>query len=161
MAKTAAVSVAIPEGFVRSGSANAVGWFDQGTIGNVVAGNLIGMFSRKDALRTEGTSNFFQVEITQECQVRVERGEEAHMETAPKGSIINVNYGPKTKPWQKLCEQIDRGASYEVYGVIAGSKIKISAGRTMHNFEVMHKMTRPPMASEAVDFDGSAEQEQG
>lgn len=139
-----------PEGFQRSGSANAVGWFNQGKIGNVLSGKLSGMFERKDALRKDsgGTSNFFQVQIDRECEVRAERGDEAKMVTAKPGDYVNVNYGPKTKVWEEFITDIKHGAEYAVFGTIAGSKIKITAGRQMHNFEVFHKMVRPPMEQE-------------
>ena len=41
----------LPEGFARSGSANAVGWFDHTTLGNMARGSLVGMFRRPDQLK--------------------------------------------------------------------------------------------------------------
>jgi len=155
-AASAPVAVSVPEGFKRSGSANAVGWFNQQKIGNVLSGKLLGMFTRKDALRSEGTSNFFQVQIDQPCEVRADRGEDAAMVAANPGDVVNVNYGPKTKPWENFMNNIAAGAVYQVYGVIAGGKIKIGGGRTMHNFDTYDKMISPPItdAADDVDLDG-------
>jgi hypothetical protein len=118
------------------------------------------MYQRKDKLRQEGTSNFFQVQIVVPCEVRVDRGEDASMQEAPAGSIVNVNYGPKTRGWENLVGDIKRGAVYEVYGVIAGAKVKLDGGRTMHNFDVFEKCTRAPeeSAESDVDFQGSSEE---
>jgi len=154
------VAVSIPEGFKRSGSANAVGWFNQGKIGNILSGRLLGMFTRKDQLRPDGTSNFFQVQIDQPCEVRAERGEDAQMVQAKAGDVVNVNYGPKTKPWESYQNNIQNGAVYQVYGAIVGSKIKIGAGRTMHNFDTYDKMISPPMATDDSDFDGGSDEQE-
>ena len=149
----------IPEGFKRSGSANAVGWFHQGKIGNQLSGKLLGMYTRKDGLRQEGTSNFFQVLVDQPCEVRAERGESAVMVEAKPGDVVNVNYGPKTKPWEQYVQDINRGAVYAVFGVIAGAKIKIGAGKTMHNFDVFDKMVTPPTVdADETDFDGGQDE---
>jgi hypothetical protein len=148
-----------PEGFQRSGSANAVGWFNMAKIGNTLRGTLIGMFERKDKLRAEtGTSNFFQVRISQECEVRADRGDDAAMVMAKTGDVVNINYGPKTKPWETLIGDLKRGAEYEVIGCIIGAKAKLEGGRTMHNFDVYQKMVRAPQVdSEAgLDFEGGA-----
>ena len=36
-------------------------------------------------MRPDGISNFFQVDIDQDCEVRAERGEDAQMVTAKAG----------------------------------------------------------------------------
>lgn len=157
---------AAPADFQRSGSANAVGWWDQSTAGNVLTGKLVGMFQRKDVLRQEqgGNSKFFQVEISQPCQVRVDRGTEAHMEQAEPGTpdkptVVNVNYGPKTRPWEDFLSDIRRGAEFLVWANPMGRKIKITGGRTMHDIDVRHKMVTPPtdVPEFAGDDDGSDE----
>jgi len=159
---SAPVDFQAPEGFQRSGSANAVGWFDMTTVGNKIHGELIGMFRRKDQLRQEGVSDFFQVLISEPCQVRADRGEEAKIVEAKAGDVVNVNYGPKTKPWETLISDIKRGAKYEVLGCIIGGKVKLNGGKTMHNFDVYQKMIQAPSAEvEAdVDFEGSSDEAQ-
>lgn len=157
---TTSPNVQAPEGFQRSGTAIATGWFNMGLIGNELSGTLLGLYNRKDKLRTEGTSQFFQVQIDKECQVRVERGEDAKMAVAKVGEIVNVNFGPKTRPWADLIPDIRRGAEYAVYGKIAGIKLKLDGGRTMHAFDTFQRMVRPPTESSSeVDFEGGSEAE--
>jgi hypothetical protein len=145
--------VAAPEGFRRLGSVANAGWFDMKTIGNTLKGVLEGMYERKDDLNPKKVSNFFQVRITTDCQVRMGRGEDADIVTAKSGDYVNLNYGPKTKDLEKLIADISLGAVYEVFGVVAGEKIKLTGGRTMHNFEVFTKMTRAPQSIEDSEPD--------
>lgn len=156
------VDFQLPEGFQLSGSDNAVGWFNQQKIGNTLRGSLIGMFERPDQLRKEGTSKFFQVRVSQPCEVRADRGDDATMVEAKAGDVVNVNYGPKTKNWEDLVADIKRGAEYEVIGCIVGDKVKLSGGRNMHNLKVGERLVRPPRASTEsdVDFEGSAAEDQ-
>jgi hypothetical protein len=51
----------IPEGFHRSGSAKAVGWFNFSKVGNTLRGRLLGSYERPDSHRIKGsgaTSSF-------------------------------------------------------------------------------------------------------
>lgn len=153
-------SASPPEGFQRSGSAIASGWFDHGLIGNTLSGTLLGVFEAPSKLRADGKAKFFQVQIDTACRVRVDRGEDAKFVEAKVGDIINVNYGPKTKPWEKLVDEIKRGAVYTVWAQISGSKVKLGGGRTMHAFDTYQQMVSPPKSEEEVpDFDGSADGE--
>ena len=50
---------------------------------------------------------------------------------------------------------IRRGAAYDVWGKIAGDKIKLQGGKTMHNFDLFTNMVRAPKAldeAEEPDF---------
>lgn len=161
MAGTAGLVTEAPAGFQRSGSANAVGWWVQSEAGNVLSGKLLGMFKRKDQLRQEGSSKFFQVLIDQPTKVRAERGTEAHEVEAQPGDVVNVNYGPKTSPWEDFMSDIKRGAEFVVWCVAKGRKIKIGGGRTMHDIDVRHRMITPPidvpdLADEPSDDEASA-----
>jgi hypothetical protein len=154
--QTNTTAAQLPEGFVLSGSRNGVGWYNQSKPGNVVRGLLIGKFTRPDPLKNDkekgivGESDFFQVEITQECEVRAESGKDAHMIMAKPGDVVNVNYGPKTKPWAALCDKIDQGASYEVFAVVAGDKLPIAGGsKKMHNILAGSKQISAPQATGA------------
>jgi hypothetical protein len=149
-----------PEGFRRLGSADSRGWFNQSKVGNAFYGTLTGMFERKDELRPEGVSKFFQVLLSQDCEVREGSGEDATMVMAKAGETINVNYGPRTKMLETLIKEIHAGAVYEVYGVIASAKRKLKGGKTMHNLDVLVKMTKAPDATveeSEPDFDGAAD----
>jgi len=148
-----------PDGFRRTGTANAVGWFHMGKVGNTLSGLLLGVYERKDQLRAEGTSKFFQVQLKQDCEVRVDRGEDAKIEIARAGSIVNVNYGPKTKGWEALVADIRRGAAYEVWAQISGPKVKIGAGKSMHQLEAFDKMVKPPTeTADEADFEGGEDE---
>lgn len=153
--------VQLPEGFQRSGSAIGVGFFEMSEIGNTLSGILVGMFEMKTSLRADGKTNFFQVEIDQPCMVRSGRGDDAEVVEAKAGDVVNVNYGPKTRAWEKFIPSIQLGAVYQVYGVVAGNKVELSGGRKMHNFEVGHKLvkaspddtqTSVPVVTDDVNF---------
>jgi hypothetical protein len=154
----------LPEGFARSGSANAVGWFDHTTLGNMAMGKLVGMFRRPDQLKgPKGESDFFQIELAATCKVREGKGEDAEIVDAKAGDVININYGPKTKVWQSLIADILRGAVYEVIARVEGEKVPISGGRKMHNLGCYQHCVRPAPAESEVDtdFPGSAEDQPG
>jgi hypothetical protein len=150
-----------PAGFTRSGSAIATGWFDHTMIGNTLLGTLVGVFEAPSELRQDGKSKFFQVELEAPCQVREGRGEDAKKAQAKAGDVININYGPKTKGWEALVADINRGAVYQVWGQITGEKIKLSRGRTMHAFDTRQRMVKAPDAVvDDADFDGAVEEDE-
>lgn len=158
--QTQQVDAAVPEGFVLSGSRNAVGWFNQSKIGNSCRGFLIGMFTRPDPLKNTadklGESDFFQVELTEPCEVRADTGASAHMIEAKAGDVVNVNFGPKTKPWKDLVAKIDQGASYEVFARVIGDKVKIAGGaKKMHNIITASKLVTAAQAT-GLDSDVDA-----
>jgi len=154
-----AVSVEAPDGFVRLGSVANAGWFDNNTIGNTLKGSFEGMYTRKDDLNPKKESNFFQVRCTAECQVRMGKGEDAAIVTTKSGDYVNLNYGPKTKDLEKLVNDLNLGAKYDVLVVVKGPKLKLSGGRTMHDLDVFKKMVRAPEAVDdsEPDFSGSAD----
>jgi len=153
------VTVRAPEGFRRVGSVANAGWFNMKKVGNTIQGVLEGMYQRKDDLNPKKVSNFFQIKLSADCEVRMGRGEEAQIAIAKAGEYANLNYGPKTKDLEQLIGQILQGAEFEIYGTVAGDKIKLTGGRTMHNFEVFTKMTVAPKAlDDEPDFDGSVDE---
>lgn len=157
---TSSSVVRAPEGFRRVVSVANAGWFNMKKVGNILSGSFEGMFSRKDDLNPKKMSNFFQFQLTEPCEVRLGRGEDAMISQANIGDFVNVNYGPKTKELENLVPTLIEGAKYDVYGVVAGEKIKLTGGRTMHNFEVFTRMSQAPMVSnEAPDF-GSDDESQ-
>jgi hypothetical protein len=134
--------VRAPEGFRRVGSVANAGWYNQKKIGNVCQGKLENMYERKDDLSPTGMSKFFQVQVTQDCEVRDGRGEDAKVVSVKAGEYVNVNHGPKTKELEKYIPQILQGAEFEVYIVVLGDKIKLKGGKSMHNIDVMVKQTK-------------------
>jgi hypothetical protein len=152
--------VRAPEGFRRLGSVANAGWFNMKKIGNVLQGSLEGMFERKDDLRPEKKSNFFQIKITRPCEVRIGTAEAARLVEAKVGDSVNVNYGPRTKLLEPLIPLLAQGAEFDVWGTVLSEKIKLSGGRSMHNFDLFTKPTKAPMASEdsEPDFDDAADE---
>jgi hypothetical protein len=139
-------AVAAPEGFRRVGSVANAGWFNMKKVGNIVSGVLENMFERPDDKAPSKKSKFFQI--------RMGRGEETTVVMAKPGDTVNLNYGPKTKELENLISDIVQGAEYAVYGVVAGDKIKLTGGRSMHNIEMFTRCTRRPVVSDEPDFGG-------
>jgi hypothetical protein len=155
---TPASTVTAPKGFRRIGSVANAGWFNMKKVGNTVQGTLEGMYQRKDELNPKKVSNFFQICLSAPCEVRMGRGEDAQITTANAGEHVNLNYGPKTKDLETLVPQLLQGAVFEIYGTVAGDKIKLTGGRSMHNFELFTNMTAPPKAfDDEPDFDGGTD----
>jgi len=155
--------VRAPEGFRRLGSVANAGWFNMKKIGNVLRGTLEGMFERKDDLRPEKKSNFFQVKLSQPCEVRIGTGEAARLVEAKVGDYVNLNYGPRTKLLEPLIPLLAQGAEFDLWGTVQSEKIKLSGGRSMHNFDLFSKPIKAPAASDdsEPDFDGSDEEAAG
>ncbi len=146
-----------PEGFRRVGSVANAPWFNL-VKGNVLFGVLENVYERPDERAQGGTSKFFQLKLLQSCQARLGRGEDAKIVTAEIGTVVNLNYGPKTKELEKLVQEIKQGAEYQVWAA-CGEKFKISKGRTMWDIDVQVQMTKAPrdLSNEQPDFEGDDE----
>lgn len=168
-----------PEGMVRTSSyANAPWWHLKA--GNAVYGRLLNMYERPDERAKAGKSKFFQIELldwvdkgsgevhdyyfdtnTQAevpTEVRVGRGKGATFEQAPSGIIINVNYGPKTKDWEPLIQDIYRGAEYRVLAIITGDKFEIKNSQTMWPIDTFHEQVTPPRPVAEPDFEDETDE---
>lgn len=154
---SSAAPASIPEGFRRLGSVANAGWFNMKKVGNTLHGVLEGMYERNDTLNPKGKSKFFQVKLLADCEVRMGRGEDAAIVQAKAGEYVNLNYGPKTRDLESLTAQMMQGAQFQIMGIVAGDKIKLTGGRSMHNFDVGIKMTKAPQApdEDIPDLDGS------
>lgn len=141
----------VPEGFRRLGSVTAECWFALKE-GNVVRGKLLGVYSRKDPRnKVTGTSEFFQVELSESCECRYGKGEKVTFKHAPVGTIINLNCNTKTEVLKDLMPDITRGAEFEIY-VHCGKKLDLANGNTMWNMTPGSKMTKAPKAVDSPDF---------
>ena len=149
--------VSAPEGFQRIGSVANAGWFNMKKVGNTIQGFLEGMYKRPDLLSPKGESEFFQIKLIADCEVRMGHGHDADIVTAHAGDYVNLNDGPKTKDLRSLLADIRQGARYQVHGTVAGEKIPLNGGKTMHNFELFTMMVKPPTAAEDMepDFSGA------
>ena len=146
-----------PEGFRRLGCVANAGWFNMRKAGNVLQGTLEGMYDRKDDLRPEKKSSFFQIKLMQPCEVRMGTGEEARLVEAKEGDYVNLNYGQHTNLLEPFIPLIARGAEFGVWGKVLGEKIKLPGGRARHDFELFAKPIKAPFSDddEPTFLDGS------
>jgi hypothetical protein len=129
-------SLGPPDDMQRSGAAAAAGWFNFSLDGNTLSGRLLEVYERPDH---DGTGRrFFQVQVDRPCEVRRELGDDSSRAQATPGDVVNVIYGPRTRPWQELCSDIRRGAVYHVWGRV-GKKVKLRGGQSMRNFDAHHR----------------------
>lgn len=174
-------AVSTPRGMARVGSvANAPWWHLKN--GNALYGKLLNVYERPDERAKSGKSKFFQVELceyadpdsgevhdhyfdqklgtTRPTEVRIGRGKQAKLETVGPGTIINLNYGPKTKDFEPFVEQIMRGAEFKVLCIINGEKFEIKNAQTMWPIETFAEMTRAAKPLEEPDFDGGDDEDE-
>lgn len=144
-------AVALPDRYQRVGSASNAPWFNLRE-GNKMEGHLIGVFTRPDTRTESKTSEFFQVEIIADTEVRVGRGEEAEVMIAKAGTIVNLNVNPKTSVLKDLIGDIKRGGAWDCF-VHVGKKFPIKDGRKMWDITVGQVQVRAPRAEEQPDFE--------
>ena len=165
MAAAAAVNndsvVRPPEGFRRASSVANAPWFRLKK-GNLLRGILENMYRRNDERAPKakdgsiGQSKFFQVKLVEACECRFGRGEDAKFAMAPAGTVVNLNYGPKTKDLESLIPSIMAGAEYEVWVHVQGEKFKIGGGKTMWDIDVQSMIIKAAMVADddVPDLDG-------
>lgn len=129
----------------RVGSVANAPWFHL-KAGNICHGYLENVYERPDDRAKGGRSKFFQIELLEACEVRDGRGKDAEIITVPAGTIVNLNYGPKTKELEKFVPQILQGAQYEVSCYVEGEKFSIGKGQTMWPIDVRAQQTKAPQA---------------
>ena len=151
MAKPEAMAGA-PVGFRQLGCVSNAGWFNIRKTGNILQGSLEGMFERKDALRSEKVSKFFQIKISRPCEVRLGTGEAARLVEAKVGDYVNLNHGSRTMLLETFIPLLAQGAEFEVWGTVLGDKIKLPGGRSMANFELFCKAIKAPVDDDEPGF---------
>jgi hypothetical protein len=148
-ATTGKTTVAPPAGMARVGSVANAPWFNF-AVGNVLYGVLENCYSRPDERSKTGRSKFFQIRLKAPAMGRTGRGKEAKVKEFPEGTVMNLNYGPKTKEFESFIPDILRGAEYDVWAHVEGEKFDIGKGQTMWPIDVRATMTRPPMTTAAT-----------
>lgn len=130
--------------------------------GNIIHGQLLGIYDREDKRAKSGRSKFFQVQLITACKVRSGRGEDAVQALARVGAIVNLNYTPLTAPLKEFCAKIMRGGEYEVYATV-GDKKELANGNTMWLIDTHVRVVKDPTAPEAEqpDFEGGAAEAAG
>jgi hypothetical protein len=153
-------TVTPPSGMARVGSVANAPWWDIQK-GAVLYGVLENVYTRKDERSKTGESKFFQLKLLQPAPARAGRGPEAKKVIAPAGSVINLNYGPKTKELEKFIPDILQGAVYTVWCHVDGDKFPIRGGQTMWPIDVRVAQTGAARALEEPDFSDGADQDFG
>jgi len=143
-----------PEGMARVGSVANAPWFHLEK-GNVLHGTLVNMFDRPDERAKSGRSKFFQVQLLAPAKCRYGRGKQAKVNTAPVGQVVNLNYGPKTKEFEKFVPEIIKGAEFEIWCHVEDDKFEIGKGQTMWPIDVRAMQTKAvSIRDDEPDFDG-------
>jgi hypothetical protein len=137
--------------FRRLGSVSNAPWVNLAK-GNIVKGILENVYERRDERSISGTAKFFQIKLVDSCECRVGTGETAKIVRSEAGTVVNLNYNPRTAPLEELVPQIMKGAEYEVW-VGIGDKLKLPGGRSMWDMEVAVKMTSPVRPERSSSFE--------
>lgn len=153
----AATMARAPEGFRRIGSVSDAPWFNIKT-GNTLKAVLENCYERVDPRSKTGKSKFFQMVLLEPAEVRQGRGEESKVLQAQAGTVVSVNFTPKTQPLESYIPDIVRGAEFQVW-IGCGKKITLKNGNTMWDLDVRVNQTKSVTADiEDPDFDGNADE---
>lgn len=157
-APSSAAMVQPPEDMARVGSVANAPWWDLKN-GNVLYGTLINVYDRPDERSKTGRSKFFQVELLAPTDVRFGRGDKAKPGRAEAGSVVNLNYGPKTKAFEEFVPSILQGAAYTVWVKVDGEKFDIGRGQTMWPLDCRAKQVRAASVDAGPEFEGEGDDE--
>jgi len=147
-----------PEGFRRAGSVADAPWVWL-EVGNTIHGKVLNIFTRPDSRvknkdGSPGTSKFFQIEALSEMKCRAGTGETAK---AVQGTVVNLNYGPKTSELENYIPDVKRGAEVHVWAPVLG-KMKVGPGKTnsMWIIDLHVRIVTPASGSSEPDFGGDS-----
>ena len=127
-----------PSGFRRRVSVSDAPWVEQ-EVGNIVHGKLL---NRYEMSNQSPRRWYYQIELLADCKVRVGKGDDAKVEIARAGDVVNLNENFKLTGLRDVeIPEIIAGAEYQIWAKFE-SKIKISGNRTMWNVDVQTKMTK-------------------
>lgn len=144
-----------PAGMARVGSVANAPWWDIKE-GNVLYGVLENVYERPDerAVKSGGKSKFYQVRLLEDTEVMIGRGKERIPGKAKRGDVVNLNYGPKTKEFEKFIPDIMRGGEYTVWCHVSGPKFDIGKGQSMWPIDARAQQTKAPLDDSEPDFEG-------
>lgn len=129
-----------PSGFKRRSAVTDAPWVETAK-GNVCQGRLLNRYVMNNS---DPVRYYYQVELSHPCQVRIGRGEDAEVQTAQAGEIVNLNENHKTSCLKEVeVPEIIAGGVYDVW-VKFEDKIKIGGGKTMWNIDVQSKQLKAP-----------------
>ena len=133
-------SILEPAALKPLGMVKAKGWFDL-SAGNVLVGHLLGRYEmRSDRLPTR-TRVFFQVQLTSSAKIRVRLGEDAMVVEALAGTVVNVNYGVRTRELDVLIDMMRNGAEFDVRLVVR-DKVSTRLGGSFWDIGVESSQTK-------------------
>ena len=134
-------TIAPPAGFRRRAAVTNAPWV-KAVEGNVCMGRLIGRYAMQG--NVQGSTHYYQVELSQPCKVTVGRGDEAEVQDAKKGDVVNLGETYKIVCLKDIeIPEILAQAEYDVW-VHYQEKIKITGGRTMWVIDVQSKRLKAP-----------------
>lgn len=129
-----------PAGFRIRSSVTDAPWVEQAK-GNVCQGRLLNRYPMNN---TEPPRYYYQIELSAPCKVRVGRGEDAEVQDALAGEVVNLNENHKTSCLRDVeIPEVIAGAVYDVH-VVFGDKMKIGGGKTMWKIKVSTKQLKAP-----------------
>lgn len=127
-----------PTGFKRLAPLSDAPWF-QPQAGNTCVGKYLGRF----VMNTDPPRAYHQVELSEPCQVRVGKKDEAKIVEAKKGDIINVGESYKIAILKEnVTPECLAGAEYQVF-IQTVKKIQVRGGRTMWDIDVQANCIKP------------------
>jgi len=147
-------TMALPAGFRRRSSVTDAPWVAQEK-GNVCRGHLLNRYPMNGM---EPARYYYQIELTAPCKVRVGRGDDAEIQQAEAGEVVNLNENHKTSCLRDVeIPEVIAGAAYDVI-VQFGDKMKIGGGKTMWKIDVSTKQLKAPTSQvrPLVDVGASA-----
>jgi hypothetical protein len=129
-----------PAGYKRLTALGDAPWF-LNQAGNTADGKLIGRY----VMKTDPPRAYYQLELKDECTVRVGKGQDVKIVQAAKGDIINIGESYKLAILKdKVVPECNAGAEYNVY-VQSVKKIPVgTSGRSMWDMEVGAQCIKPP-----------------
>jgi hypothetical protein len=128
-----------PKGMQQINAVSDAPWFEM-KAGAVLYAKLLS----REVMQDEDNRAYFQLELLEPADARYGKGDDARVDTASKGAIVNLNETAQTRNLtEKSVPNVNAGAIVHVW-MLVKSKIKLSAGRTMWDLDLRHEMKSPP-----------------
>jgi hypothetical protein len=157
----ASKAVNVPAKYRRLGSVSNAPWFNLEP-GNSFEGKLLGVYERVNERANQPNQpkmvKFYQVQLSTPCAVKVGKGEEASIQTAEVGTVINLNHAKKVEDLLPCALEIKHGAEYNVF-VACGKKHALKNGNTMWDMTTGVEQVKAPLATSDDEPDFADESE--
>lgn len=129
-----------PAGYKRLTAFADAPWF-LNQAGNTANGKLLGRY----IMKTDPPRAYYQIEIFDECTVRVGKGQDAKIIQAVKGDIVNVGESYQVAALKdKVVPEFNAGGEFNLF-VQSVKKVSVgTSGRSMWAMEIGHQCTKAP-----------------